>query len=76
MKMETFNTPTQVPPADLPPNVPLSQVLAIAVICGSLTFGCLYSAYQGKADIGQQTASATASPNQVAAPVLADNTQP
>ncbi len=74
--METSNTPAQVPLTDSQPNVPLSQVLAIALICGSLTFGCLYSAFHGKANTGHQVTVVTASPTDTAVPSLAANSTP
>ena len=59
-KLSRMDTPM---PSDAPSNtLPVSQVVAAALLCGLLSFGCFYSTGLGIASPSAQ-ASSTASPN-------------
>jgi hypothetical protein len=72
--METPNSAFEAP-ANIA-NVPLSQVLAIALLCGSLTFGCLFTSFRGKPQADPRAASApTLTQTGFQSPALADSSE-
>lgn len=56
--METTTSPAQDSPSNSG-NVPVSQVLALALLCGALTFGCLFTSVRASMSSSSPAKSAT-----------------